>query len=154
MVTLGRRLEVLAFLQTLSGPERGGGTSPPQVPLRRAARRRTLCSVSRHPYEACYLGCAESGLFVPHWPGWSAALNAVTHSPPPPGPPPRLGGIFDELAAEPHCVAGLRRGAQPTEASADSRSVKTVVNLRSFNSDRDELGDTGLARGDHSQAGT
>jgi tyrosine-protein phosphatase SIW14 len=42
----------------------------------------------------------------------------------------------------------LYRGAQPTAAGMrqlKAMGVKTVVNLRSFNSDRKELGDTGLA---------
>jgi len=42
----------------------------------------------------------------------------------------------------------LYRGAQPTAAGMrqlKALGVKTVLNLRSFNSDRDELGDTGLA---------
>jgi protein tyrosine/serine phosphatase len=42
----------------------------------------------------------------------------------------------------------LYRGAQPTAAGMrqlKAMRVKTVVNLRSFNSDREELGDTGLA---------
>ncbi|OGP56435.1 MAG: hypothetical protein A2Y65_11425 [Deltaproteobacteria bacterium RBG_13_52_11] len=41
----------------------------------------------------------------------------------------------------------LYRGAQPTAVGMrqlKAMGVKTVVNLRSFNSDRDELGDTGL----------
>ena len=48
-----------------------------------------------------------------------------------------------------HRVApGLYRGAQPTAqgmAELKKMGVKTVVNLRSFHSDRDEIGDTGLA---------
>jgi protein tyrosine/serine phosphatase len=42
----------------------------------------------------------------------------------------------------------LYRGAQPTAVGMrqlKAMGVKTVLNLRSFNSDRDELGDTGLA---------
>jgi len=42
----------------------------------------------------------------------------------------------------------LYRGAQPTAAGMRrlrAMGVKTVLNLRSFNSDREELGDTGLA---------
>jgi protein tyrosine/serine phosphatase len=41
----------------------------------------------------------------------------------------------------------LYRGGQPTAAGMQqlkAMGVKTVINLRSFNSDRDELGDTGL----------
>ncbi|MBW2056628.1 MAG: tyrosine-protein phosphatase [Deltaproteobacteria bacterium] len=41
----------------------------------------------------------------------------------------------------------LYRGAQPTAAGMrrlKAMGVKTVVNLRSFHSDRDEIGDTGL----------
>lgn len=41
----------------------------------------------------------------------------------------------------------LYRGGQPTAAGMrqlKAMGVKTVINLRSFNSDRDELGDTGL----------
>jgi protein tyrosine/serine phosphatase len=44
-------------------------------------------------------------------------------------------------------TATLYRGAQPTAAGMrqlKAMGVKTVINLRSFNSDRDELGDTGL----------
>ena len=43
---------------------------------------------------------------------------------------------------------GLYRGAQPTAEGfreLKAMGIKTVVNLRSFHSDRDELGDTGLA---------
>jgi protein tyrosine/serine phosphatase len=42
----------------------------------------------------------------------------------------------------------LYRGAQPTAVGMrqlKAMGVKTVLNLRSFNSDREELGDTGLA---------
>jgi tyrosine-protein phosphatase SIW14 len=42
----------------------------------------------------------------------------------------------------------LYRGGQPTAAGMrqlKAMGVKTVINLRSFNSDKDELGDTGLA---------
>jgi len=42
----------------------------------------------------------------------------------------------------------LYRGAQPTAEGMrelERMGVRTVVNLRSFNSDRDEIGDTGLA---------
>ena len=42
---------------------------------------------------------------------------------------------------------GLYRGAQPTAAGMQSlkaMGIATIVNLRSFHSDRDELGDTGL----------
>jgi tyrosine-protein phosphatase SIW14 len=44
-------------------------------------------------------------------------------------------------------TATLYRGAQPTATGMrrlKTMGVKTVINLRSFNSDRDELGDTGL----------
>ena len=42
----------------------------------------------------------------------------------------------------------LYRGAQPTTAgmrNLKKMGIKTIVNLRSFHSDRDEIGDTGLA---------
>lgn len=42
----------------------------------------------------------------------------------------------------------LYRGAQPTAEGIKelkSRGIKTIVNLRSFNSDRDEIGDTGIS---------
>ena len=48
-------------------------------------------------------------------------------------------------------TVGIYRGAQPTAAGMHqlkAMGVKTVVNLRSFNSDREELGDTCLA-GEH-----
>jgi len=44
-------------------------------------------------------------------------------------------------------TATLYRGGQPTAAGMrqlKAMGIKTVINLRSFNSDRDELGDTGL----------
>jgi protein tyrosine phosphatase (PTP) superfamily phosphohydrolase (DUF442 family) len=43
---------------------------------------------------------------------------------------------------------GLYRGAQPTAEGMQQlkeMGVRTVINLRSFHSDRDEIGDTGLA---------
>jgi protein tyrosine phosphatase (PTP) superfamily phosphohydrolase (DUF442 family) len=43
---------------------------------------------------------------------------------------------------------GLYRGAQPTAEGMKQlkeMGVRTVINLRSFHSDRDEIGDTGLA---------
>jgi uncharacterized protein (TIGR01244 family) len=45
-------------------------------------------------------------------------------------------------------TAGLYRSAQPTAAgmrNLKQLGIKTVVNLRSFHSDRDEIGKTGLA---------
>lgn len=73
------------------------------------------------------------------------------------GDGPGTGAVRPAVWAEPiareglpnfHRVAdGLYRGAQPTAAGfkeLKALGVKTVVNLRSFNSDRDELGDTGL----------
>lgn len=70
-----------------------------------------------------------------------------------PGPEPRPAAWAVRLnrpgVSNLHRVSeGLYRGAQPTAEGMrqlKAMGIKTVVNLRSLHSDRDEIGDTGLA---------
>jgi protein tyrosine phosphatase (PTP) superfamily phosphohydrolase (DUF442 family) len=85
---------------------------------------------------------AAAGVFLLTWVAWAGPLGA--HRPQTWAQPVTLSGVPNLYR-----VSGeLYRGDQPSPQgmrNLKDLGIKTILNLRSFHSDRDEIGDTGLA---------